>query len=408
VSGAPEKLLVVGASLAGLRVVEEARALGFGGQITLVGAESHLPYDRPPLSKEFLDGGTDLKAPHFPGVHEMSDTLGVDVRLGSPATHLDVEARTVSVGAEVLSFDALVIATGATPRRLPDTTHLRGVHTLRTLDDARAIRGALDDGARTVVIGAGFIGAEIASAARKRGLEVTVIESMPIPLVRAVGTHAGSALADLHRRHGTDLRCAVSVEGLVGEDHVTGVRISDGTVLPADLVVVGIGAEPATGWLEGSGLLLDNGIVCDSRLQAAPGIWAVGDVARWLSPDFDTLIRLEHWTNAGDQGMHVAGNATNPANASPFHHVPYFWSDWYGQRIQFAGLPQGDPVVVSGGWDEESFTALYGAEDRLVGVLTLNRRGDVMKYRGLIARRGSWADALALAARRNAAASRSA
>ena len=396
----PDRLVVVGASLAGLRAVETARAAGFRGALTLVGAEDHLPYDRPPLSKEFLAAGEPAPAPHFPGVDELRSVLDVDVRLGAPARDLDLHGHTVGVGDDTLDWDALIVATGSTARALPGTAHLAGVHVLRTLDDALAVRAALDAGARTVVVGAGFIGAEIAAAARARDLPATVVEVQPTPLARAVGETAGRALGGLHARHGTDLRCGVGVDHLEGADRVTGVRLGDGALLPADLVVVGIGASPTTAWLEGSGLTLDDGVVCDTTLAAAPGVWAAGDVARWASPDLGRSLRVEHWTTAVDMGVHAASNAVDPAAATPFRHVPYFWSDWYGRRIQFAGVPVGEPEVVYGSWDADAFTALYRDGDRLAGVLTLDRRGDVMKYRAQIGKGRSYADALAFAATR--------
>jgi NADPH-dependent 2,4-dienoyl-CoA reductase/sulfur reductase-like enzyme len=395
--------VVVGASLAGLRAVEEARALGFTGKIVLVGAEAHLPYDRPPLSKEYIDAPGDLPVPHFPSAHELRDALAVELRLGTPATGLDIASRTLVVGDEEIPYGALLISTGASPRSLPGTEHLGGVHTLRTIDDALLIKEGLDAGARTVVIGAGFIGSEVASAARKRGLEVTVVEALPTPLVRAVGEQAGAALGGLHTRNGTDLRLGVGVAGLEGVTHVSAVLMADGSRIPADLVIVGIGVAPATSWLMDSGLTIDNGVVCDSTLAAAPGVWAAGDVARWLSPDFDRLLRLEHWTNAGDMGAHAARNALSPASAEAYHHIPYFWSDWYGSRIQFAGLAIGEPTLVSGAWDGNEFVALYREGDRLAGVLTLNRRADIMKYRGQIARGALWDAALEFASSRNAA-----
>lgn len=398
----PDHVVVVGASLAGLRACEAARREGFAGRLTLVGAEDHLPYDRPPLSKEYLDEGSTPEPPHFPGATDVAHALGVDVRLGHPATALDLEGHLLQVGAEEVSYDAVLIATGAAARTLPRTNHLPGVHTLRTLDDALAIRAALDAKARTVVVGAGFIGSEVASAARKRGLPVTIVEALPTPLVRAVGDHAGKALAELHSRNGTDLRCGVGVESVRGFGRVEVVRLTDGTELDADLVVVGVGATPATGWLEGSGLTLDNGVMCDAHLKAGPDVYAAGDVARWLSPDFGVFLRLEHWTNAADQAGHAVRNLLDPEAATAYHHIPYFWSDWYGSRIQFVGLPLGEPLVVTGDWDADAFTALYRDGDRLVGALCLNRRADIMKYRALISRGASWQDGLELAERRNA------
>lgn len=392
---------MVGASLAGLRAVEAARAASYQGALSLVGAEPHLPYDRPPLSKDYLEAGAPGATPHLSGPEELA-ALGVDLRLGEPAQHLDVVEQVLVVGGQSVPYDALVIATGAAARTLPGTDRLTGVHCLRTLDDAVAIRAALDRGARTVVVGAGFIGSEIASAARKRGLSATVLEALPVPLVRAVGEQAGAALSDLHLRNGTDLRCGVQVEGLLGTGRVAGVRLADGSELAADLVVVGVGATPSTDWLESSDLTLDNGVVCDATLLAAPGVWAAGDVSRWLSPDFGVLLRLEHWTNAADQGTHAMRNALEPALPVPYSHIPYFWSDWYGSRIQFAGIPSGEPEVVTGSWQDDAFVALYRDGDRLVGALALNRRADIMKYRALIARRADWRAALELAASRNA------
>lgn len=398
-----DHVVVVGASLAGLRAVQAAREAGFTGRITLVGEETHLPYDRPPLSKEYLDAGELTTAHHLPESAELADRFEVDVRIGTRATALSPDDHVLTLSDGELSYDALLVTTGLRARTLPGSTHLDGVHSLRTVDDAAKIRAALDAGARTVVVGAGFIGAEVASAARKRDLPVTILEALPTPLVRSVGETAGAALAGLHRRHGTDLRCDVQVTELIGESTVESVRLADGSLVPADLVVVGIGAEPATDWLTGSGLTLDNGIVCDETLRACPGVWAAGDVARWTNPLFGRTMRLEHWTNAGDQAAQAMANLLDPANATPYAHVPYFWSDWYGRRIQFVGLPSGEPVVVTGQWDSDTFVALYREGDRLAGALTLNRRGDVMKYRALLARGGGWEAALDLASKRNSA-----
>lgn len=400
-------LVVVGASLAGLRAVEAARKTGFDGSITLIGAEEHLPYDRPPLSKEFLNAAEDGMQADHPPFHDeahLTDELGATLRLGTPASGLDTEARQVALGDGEVHYDALVIATGAHARRLP--TALDGVHALRTIDDAHAIRDALEAGARTVVIGAGFIGSEIAASARKRGGEVTVVEALPTPLVRAIGDTMGPAVAALHERNGTRLLCGAAVDELVGDGHVSAVRLSDGTELPADLVVVGIGAEPATDWLEHSGLTIDNGVVCDEKLSAGvPGVYAAGDIARWHNPLFDRLQRLEHWTSAAEQGAVAARNALDPANAKPYSTVPYFWSDWYGSRIQFVGITDADEVaVVDGDIDGDKWVALYRKDDRLVGALTLNGQSVIMKYRGQIMKGTNWSDALAFAEKRKAAA----
>lgn len=317
------RLVVVGASLAGVREVEGARKAGFAGDITLIGDEPHLPYDRPPLSKAFLDSG-EAEVPYYKPRHEFAD-LAVDLRLGAPATGLDTTVSAVEIDGETIEYDALVIATGATARALPGSAGMAGVHTLRTLDDARAVRAALDAGARTVVIGAGFIGSEVASGARKRGLAVTILEALPTPLVRAVGGVMGSTYGTLHTVNGAELRCGVAVSMLEGNGSAERVRLSDGSAVEADLVVVGAGANPATEWLAGSGLTLDDGVVCNSYLAtAAPGVYAAGDVARWYNSAFGRLMRLEHWTSAQEQGDRAARNAIDPANARPYSAVPYF------------------------------------------------------------------------------------
>ncbi|MFF5985965.1 NAD(P)/FAD-dependent oxidoreductase [Prauserella flavalba] len=396
-------LVVVGASLAGLRAAEAARKAGYTGPVTLIGDETHLPYDRPPLSKAYLDAAQQPDV-IFREERHLRHVLGVDLRLGAPARALDPARRTVHVGDQEISYDGLVVATGATARTLPGADGIAGVHTLRTLDDAIAVRRALDAGARTVVVGAGFIGSEVASGARKRGLPVTIVEAAPTPLVRAIGAEMGEAVAGLHHRAGTELRCGVAVERLEAEHgRIRRVHLSDGSTLEADLVVAGIGADPATGWLLSSGLECDNGIRCDATLAAdgAAGVYAAGDIARWYNPVFEQPMRIEHWTSAAEQGAVAARNALDPAAAMPYSTVPYFWSDWYTHRIQFVGVPGADEVrIVSGRADEDRFVALYRRGDRLTGVLTLNGRAIVMKYRGLLARRASWTDALEFAEQR--------
>ena len=398
-------LAVVGASLAGIRAVESARKAGHDGPITLVGAERHLPYDRPPLSKAFLDAGAEGPAdPRFRTEEYLRDELRVKLRLGSPATSLDPKAKLVGVGdGSEISYDALVVATGGAARTLPGTTAVAGVHPLRTWDDALAVRTALDSGARTVVIGAGFIGSEVASSARKRGLPATIIESLPVPLSRSVGTEMGRACADLHRDNGTDLRCGETVAGPVTDGgRVTGVRLGSGEVIPADLVVVGVGVAPCTGWLEGSGVELherDRGVLADATLRAADGVYSAGDVVHFPNHVFDgELMRLEHWTTAAEQGALAARNALHPDHAKELGTVPYFWSDWYGHRIQFVGRPAAEEIrVVSAELGDDRFLALYRRGDRLVGTITIDRPSQIMKYRRLIATRASWAEALEFA-----------
>ncbi len=404
------RLVVVGASLAGLRAVEAARKAGFDGEIVLVGAERHLPYDRPPLSKAFLnEGDADGNlpdAPFFRTEETMREELGVELRLGAPATGLDTEARAVVVGGERIPYDMLVIATGAHARALPGADSLDGVYPLRTLDDSLAVRERLEAGARTVVIGAGFIGSEVASTARKRGLEATIVEALPTPLVRATGHEMGAAIAALHEMNGTTLRCGVGVSAIEGDGRVERVVLADGTSIEADLVVVGIGVIPSVQWLEGSGLMLDNGVVCDENLwTGVPGVYAAGDVANWFNPTIGQRQRMENWTAAAEQGAAAARNALHPENAKPYGTVPYFWSDWYDVRIQFVGSPDADEVRLVDGDPTKGgrWVALYRRGDRLIGALTVNAQAEIMKYRVQIMKGGSWADGLTFAEKRRLA-----
>lgn len=391
-----DHLVVVGASLAGLRAVEAARKSGHRGRITLIGAETHPPYDRPPLSKQFLGPGDALDAP----AHLAPDAfaaLEVDFLAGRRASELDTSAHRIAVGDQWIPYDAVVVATGVVARGLPGTDGLAGVHTLRTVEDARAVRAALDAGARTVVVGAGFIGSEVAAAARKRGLPVTVVEALPVPMAGAIGVEMGAAVARMHLDNGTDLRCGVKVTGVLGRrGRVTGVELSDGTMLRADLVVVGIGATPETGWLRTSGLDISDGVACDARLCAGPsGVYVAGDVARWHSTLFGRALRVEHWTNAAEQGELAARNALDPAAAGEYGEIPYFWSDCYDRKIQFVGIVDADEVrVVSGDVASRRFAALYRNGDRLVGALTMNLPGVSARCQAMIASAIGWQEAV--------------
>ena len=387
---------IVGTSLAGLRAAETFRREGFDGRIVASGAEPHLPYDRPPLSKELLRG--DWEPDQVVLRKQGVDDLDLDWRLDARAVALDLAARVVELhDGERVTFDGLVIATGATPRRLPNQPALAGLFTLRTLDDALALRELLDARPKVVVIGAGFIGAEIAATCRARNLEVTVLEALPQPMVRGLGPELGAVLAAVHRDHGVDLRTGVVVEAIEddGAGQVRGVRLGDGAVVAADVVVVGVGVVAETGWLEGSGLTLDNGVVCDATCLAAPGIVAAGDVARWPNPLFDgASMRLEHWTNATEQGVHAARRLLG--HEDPFAPVPFVWSDQYDRKIQTVGVvsPDAEVHVAHGTLADRQFVALFGRGGRLVGALGFNRPRFVMQYRRIIAERGSWDAAL--------------
>ncbi|MDQ1532522.1 MAG: hypothetical protein QOF28_283 [Actinomycetota bacterium] len=396
---------IVGMSLAGLRAAETLRRAGFDGRISAIGAEPHLPYDRPPLSKELLAGRwePDQVVLRKQGV----DDLELDWWLDRRAASLDLGERQVALdGGDYVDFDGLVIATGSEPRHLPApdaaVAALDGVFVLRTLDDALAIRSRLDSGPRVVVIGAGFIGAEVAATCRGRGLEVTVLEALPQPMVRGLGTEIGAVCAALHRDNGVDLRLGVSVEAIEGDGRVERVRLADGAVIDADLVVVGIGVRPATDWLEGSGLTISDGVVCDETCLAAPGVVVAGDVARWPNPLFDgESMRLEHWTNATEQSVAAAERLlVGDGAAQPFAPVPFVWSDQYDTKIQCVGRfdAQDELHVAHGTLDERRFVALFGRGERLVGALGFGRPRQVMQYRRMISDRGSFAAALEHAA----------
>jgi NADPH-dependent 2,4-dienoyl-CoA reductase/sulfur reductase-like enzyme len=402
------KLVIVGASLAGLRAAQAARKTGFQGQLLLIGAEDQLPYDRPPLSKAYLQDVDEPEPPTFQTSTELEDELGLELKLNASAVGLDARAKQVwldSRTADTVDFDALIIATGASPRPFPadsGTQRPVGLHALRTLDDAKALRDALETAPRTVIIGSGFIGSEIASSLRARGLPITVLEAANVPLMRSVGDQVGRHCARLHLDNGVDLRCGVGVRGLrLGRnDHVSGVALSDGTTVPAELVINATGVVPNTAWLSGSGVPLhprDGGVLCDTTLNAGlPGIYAAGDLAHVPHPLMDGApVRVEHWTNASEQGAQAARNAVALGAGEPAAAVPYFWSDWHGHRLQFVGIPHADEVrVVSEEKGEDKFLALYRRGDRVVGCLGIDRAGAVMKIERLIAKERPWNEAL--------------
>ena len=398
-AGAPGRIVVVGASLAGLRAAEELRRLGFAGTLTLVGAEAHLPYDRPPLSKDFLAGTTEVDGLALR--RQPYADLDLDLRLGVRATGLDIAGRVVATDAGAIPYDAAVIATGAAARRLPNQPAWAGIHVLRTLDDAIALRADLDGAARVVVVGAGFIGAEAAATCRARGIAVTVLEALPSPMVRGLGPVLGDTLAGLHRDHGVDLRLSVGVAGFEGVDRVERVVLDDGTAVDADVVLVGVGAVPVTEWLHGSGLVVDNGVLCDETLLAAPGVVAAGDVARWPNPAFGgEVMRLEHWTNATEQGVAAAARLlAAEGEAQPFSSVPFVWSDQYDVKIQVVGHVRGDDdlEIVDGSLAERRFVAVFGRDGRLTGAVAFSRPRLLMQYRRLLVEGASFADALAFA-----------
>jgi len=400
---ARQSIHIVGASLAGLRAAEALRRANFAGPITLIGDEPHMPYDRPPLSKQVLAGDWDVDRIQLTKPDRLVD-LNLKFRLGERATGFDLESRTLTTtdGAEVV--DGLLVATGARCRTLPGSDAIGGVHVLRGLDDVLALKADLDAGpSRVVVVGAGFIGAEVAATCRGRGHAVTLVEALPTPLGRVLGDEMGQVCADVHIENGVDLRTSVGVESIETDDtgRCAAVLLSNGSRVEADVVVVGIGVVPNTEWLESSGLTIDNGVVCDETCLAAPGVVAAGDVARWPNRRFDEVMRVEHWDNAIEQGVHAARRLLVDEDAGEvadaFVPVPWFWSDQYDRKIQLAGRvrPDDDLVIVTGSLEEKRFAALYGRGDRLVGVLGFNRPRHVMQYKTMIQDGVSFAEAIA-------------
>ncbi|WP_405989368.1 NAD(P)/FAD-dependent oxidoreductase [Streptomyces sp. NBC_00986] len=380
---------VVGASLAGLSAARSLRKQGYDGRLVVIGDEPHRPYDRPPLSKEFLAGSVaedDLL------LETDDEDLRAEWLLGARAVGLQVDGAErvllLDDGREVRA-DGVVVATGAVARNLPGTDGLAGVHTLRTLDDARALRDELALGGRLVVIGGGFIGAEVASTAYALGLDVTVIEAAPTPLAGPLGETMGGIVSALHEAHGVRLLCGVGVKGLSGEARVDAVLLEDGRTVPADMVVVGVGARPCVEWLEGSGVELDNGVKCgaDGRTSLA-GVVAVGDCANWYDPRAGSHRRVEHWTGARERPeAAVAALLSWGAVEAGASRPPYFWSDQYGVKIQFAGHAAGaDSVTVEeGATGDRSFLAVYRCAGQPVAVLAMNQPRLFMRWRKQLA-----------------------
>lgn len=381
-----QRITIVGASLAGVRTAKLLRRYGYEGAIALVGDEPHRPYDRPPLSKQLLAGTMDRAA-----IELEDDALfgSLELHLGRRGVALDATGATVTLDDDtVIDAEAVVLATGSAPRTLPDQPDLAGVQVLRTLDDALALRAQLRDEPRLVVVGAGFIGMEVAATARGLGADVTVVELLDAPLQRGLGPMLGTAVADVHREHGVTFHLGRSVSGFAGDgDRVTGVVLDDGTEIAADAVLVGIGAAPAVGWLDGAGLTLDDGVVCDDHLRAEGGagrVWAVGDVARWPSARFGEQLRVEHWTNATETAQVVARNLTG--TDAVHDPIPYVWSDQYDLKIQVLGRVGGDDdiAVVLGDVDERRFVAVASRDGVVRGAVGVRWPRALMQYRPLI------------------------
>jgi 3-phenylpropionate/trans-cinnamate dioxygenase ferredoxin reductase subunit len=393
-----ERIVVVGASLAGLSAARALRDAGYAGALVVVGEEPHLPYDRPPLSKQVLSGEW---RPEETALPFDAEALRVDWRLGRRAVALDtVLRRIVLEDGTAEYYDGLVIATGAAPRTIGGE-HLAGVHTLRTRDDAVALeadlRAAPD---RVVVVGGGFIGAEVAATCRGRDLPVTMIEALPAPLSQALGVEVGERLAAIHREQGVDVRTGVAVRAIAGDGRVERVELSDGTNVGADVVVVAIGVRPSTAWLEGSGLPLEDGVMCDPSCSVAPRIVAAGDVACWPNSRFGEVRRIEHWDNAIRQGEHAALRLlAGDADAGPgaYEPVPWVWSDQYDLKLQLVGSPvlHDEVRTFAASGEPRRFVALYRRGDRLTAAFAVNRARQVMRLRAMISDGAGWDEAVA-------------
>ncbi|HEX4203719.1 MAG TPA: FAD-dependent oxidoreductase [Ktedonobacteraceae bacterium] len=383
-----DKIVIIGAGAAGLTTAESLRRFGFGGKIMMVHAEHTLPYDRPPLSKQVLAGTWAPEKVHLRSPAAL-ERLALDWSHGVEATHLDIAGHRVELSdGKLLEFDAAVIATGLSPRSLASGQNLQGIFVLRTLNEALALRQTLAAGKRLVVVGGGFLGLEAAATAHQLGLEVEVIEPLPVCLEGPLGRTMGERVMHLQTAHGVCLRNGIGVRRLIGREAqgmggvVTGVELQDGTMLPADVMLVAIGAQPNVGWLEGSGLTLQNGIVCNAFCEAAPGIYAAGDVANWYHPRLKRHVRLEHRMNATEQGQAVAKILLG--ERQPFAPVPFFWSDQFDVKIQMYGFASRSAAlrIVEGALHEGRFVAAYYEEGECpVAVLGWNSPKQLLSYR---------------------------
>jgi NADPH-dependent 2,4-dienoyl-CoA reductase/sulfur reductase-like enzyme len=374
--------VIVGGGLAAARTAEQLRHADYAGPVTIVSDEAHLPYDRPPLSKEVLRSEVDdvtLKPREFYDEHD------IVVRLGSAVAGLDTAARTVTLAdGAVLGYDQLVIATGLVPRRIPAFPDLSGIHVLRSFDESLELRRQASGARRAVVIGAGFIGCEVAASMRGLGVDVVLVEPQPAPLASVLGERIGGLVTRLHRNEGVDVRTGVGVAEVRGQGQVDTVVLTDGSGVSADLVVVGIGSRPATEWLAGSGIEVDNGVICDSAGRtSAPEVWALGDVASWRDSG-GHQVRVEHWSNVAEQAR-VMVPAMLGQDTTPKVVVPYFWSDQYDVKIQCLGEPQATDTVHLVEDDGRKFLAFYERDGAVVGVVGGGMPAKVMKTRAKIA-----------------------
>lgn len=394
-----EPIAIVGASLAGLNAGLELRRRGFDGRLVVIGDEQHLPYDRPPLSKELLRGDwPDEEA----NLRYDDAELRAEWRLGCRAVSFDASTRRIGFddGKTETFAGGVVIATGASPRMLPGI-RLAGVHVIRSLDDTVALRRDVADAASVVVIGAGFVGQEAAASCRAMGKMVTMIEATA-PARHVVGEEIALRIAAMHRAQGVDVRLDVSVAALEGDARLEAIRLSDGSLVPASVAIVGIGVHPATEWLEDSGLTIDNGVLCDETCLAAPGIVACGDIARWPNRRYGEFRRVEHWDNAVRMGVHAARRLLaaddEPEAALPYTPVPWFWSDQYGAKFQLVGSAiDHDEVRVVDELGNGKLLALYRRGERLTAVFGISNAKRILTFRKLLENDPSWHEGLAAA-----------
>ena len=391
-------VVIVGASLAGLRAAEVLREEGFSGPISMVNEEEFSPYNRPPLSKQYLSGewGEDRVQLRNP---EQITALDLNFHNGVRAQRLDLSARSVVLSDDTeLTFDGLIIATGAHNRSLPVLEGRPGVFSLRTLQSAQNLRAALGNAKSLLVVGGGFIGCEVASTARSLGLEVCIVEPQHTLMLRGLGSEIGAVLTNLHEQQGVDIRCDTSITQVSDHGHSTAVQLSDGTTLTPDVIVVGIGAVPTDDWLAGSDVACDGGVITDEFCRVlttsgshAPHVVAAGDVTRTFSPTLGHLIRSEHWTAAQEQGADAARtllcDLTDRSAEAPVHDpLPYIWSDQYGKKIQIVGhlQPEDSIHLAKGSFEEGKFLTLIEREGQLVGAIGVGMVPGIVQTRSLL------------------------
>jgi NADPH-dependent 2,4-dienoyl-CoA reductase/sulfur reductase-like enzyme len=399
-----EQVVIVGAGLGGVRTAESLRAEGFAGQITLVGDELHQPYDRPPLSKQVLAGSwSEERALLHRG--DLAE-LDVSVHLGRSVIGVDSTDVHLDDGSQ-LPYHALVVATGVRPRRLPGQPDHPDLHVLRTLDDCRALRDSMSRARSLLVVGAGFIGAEVAATARMAGLQVTMLEALPVPFARALGEQMGQLCAQLQTDHGVTVRCGVPLVGFAGSDSGVTAQLADGTMVRADCGVVGVGTMIDDGWLAGLEIPTAAGLLCDTAglVEGTGNVYAVGDIAAWRHPTVGDRPRIEHWTSATEQAAVVSQRLAGKAITRQADIVPYFWSDQYGLTLQLIGRCDlatsvevlHDPGAVKG------TVAGYFAGNHLVAVLAFHAPRLLNRYRRMVAvgasRHEVWSAAAELASR---------